>query len=52
MKLYKLEEFLPNLNVKPPLHERKAPPHKRKASYWRFSGDGSVSDSFVWSSRW
>jgi len=26
MKTYKLVEFLLNLNVKPPLHERKAPP--------------------------
>jgi len=34
MKHYKLVEFLSNLNVKPPLHERKAP-------YWRLSGDGS-----------
>jgi len=33
MKRYKLVEFLSNLNVKPPLHERKAPPHKRKAPY-------------------
>jgi len=39
MKLYKLVEFLSNLNVKPPLHERKAPPHNRKApqltTFWR-----------------
>jgi len=37
-----LVEFLSNLNVKPLLHERKAPPHKHKAPYWRLSGDGSV----------
>ena len=31
MKHYKLVEFLSNLNVKPPPHERKSPPHKCKA---------------------
>jgi len=31
MKHYKLVEFLSNLNVKPPLHECKAPTHKHKA---------------------
>jgi len=46
MKHYKLVEFLSNLNVNPPLHERKAPPHKRKAPYWRLSGDGSDLTSF------
>jgi len=39
MKHYKLVEFFSNLNVKPPLNERKAPPHKRKAplltTVWR-----------------
>ena len=30
MKHYKLVEFLSNLNVKPPPHERKAPPRTRK----------------------
>jgi len=39
MKHYELVEFLSNLNVKPPLHERKALPHKRKAplltTFWR-----------------
>ena len=39
MKHYKLVEFLSKLNVKPPLHERKAPPHKGKAplltTFWR-----------------
>ena len=42
MKHCKLVEILLNLNVNPPLHERKAPPHKCKAPYWRLSGDGSV----------
>ena len=37
MKHYKLVEFWSLLNVKPPLHERKAPLHP----YWRLSGDGS-----------
>jgi len=32
-------EFLSNMNVKPPLHEHKALPYKRKA--WRLSGHGS-----------
>jgi len=40
MKHNKLVEFLSNLNVKPPLHERKLPPHKRKAPYCRLPGDG------------
>jgi len=39
MKHYKLVEFFSNFNVKPPLHERKAPPHKCKAplltTFWR-----------------
>ena len=40
MKHYKSVEFLSNLNVKPPLHRRKAPPsHKRKVplftTFWR-----------------
>jgi len=39
MKHGKLVEFLSNLYVNPPLHERKAPPHKRKApllkTLWR-----------------
>jgi len=39
MKHYKLAEFLSTLNV--PLHERKAPPNKHKAPYWRISGDSS-----------
>jgi len=38
MKHYKLLEFLSNLNVRP-LHESKAPLHKRKAllltTFWR-----------------
>jgi len=34
-KHYKSMEILSNLNAKPPLH-------KRKASYWRLSGDGSA----------
>jgi len=34
MKHYKLVEFLSNLNIKPNLHERKAP-------YWLLSGNGS-----------
>jgi len=41
MKHYKLVEFLLNLNVKPPLHERKAPPHKCNDPQWWLSGDGS-----------
>ena len=39
MKNHELVEFLSNLNVKPPLHERKALPHKRNAplltTFWR-----------------
>jgi len=39
MKHYKLVECSSNLNVKPPLHKRKAPPNKRKAllltNFWR-----------------
>jgi len=39
MKHYELMEFLSNLNVKRPLYERKAPPHKRKTplltTFWR-----------------
>jgi len=31
MKHYKSVEFFSSLNVKPPLHERKAPSHKRNA---------------------
>jgi len=34
MKHYKVVQFLSNLNVKPPVHEQKAP-------YWRLSGNGS-----------
>jgi len=41
MKHYMLVEFLLNLNVKPPLHERKAPSRNVKPPYWRLSGDGS-----------
>jgi len=39
MKHYKSMEFLLNLNVKPSLHKRQAPPHKSKAplmtTFWR-----------------
>jgi len=42
MKHYALVEFLPSLNVKPPLHERKAPRINVKHPYWRLSGDGSA----------
>jgi len=41
MKHYKLVKFLSNLNVKPPLHERKAPRTNVKPPYWRLPGDGS-----------
>jgi len=41
MKHYKLVQFLSNLNVKPPLHERKAPHTNTKSPYWRRPGDGS-----------
>ena len=33
MKHYKLVACLLSLNVKPPLHEHKAPPYKPKAPY-------------------
>jgi len=33
MKHYKLVQCLSNFNVKPPLHERKAPP---LTTFWRF----------------
>jgi len=40
MKHDKLVEFLSNLNVNPPLHERKSPPHKRivplLTTFWRW----------------
>jgi len=51
MKHCKLVENLSNLNGKPPLHERKAPPHKYKAPYCRLSGNGSESTltaSCIW----
>jgi len=39
MKHYQLVDFFSNLNVKPSLHERKVPLHKRKApqltTFWR-----------------
>jgi len=39
MKHYKSVEFLLNLNVKPPLQKRQAPPHKPKSplltTFWR-----------------
>jgi len=46
MKHYKLVEFFVKLNVKPPLHERKALPHKCKAPYWPIFGEGSVWSAF------
>ena len=42
MTRYKSMQLLSTLNVKTPLHKRKDPPHKRKPSYWRLSGDGSA----------
>jgi len=48
MKHYKSVEFLLNLNVKPPLHKRQAPPRTYvKPSYWRLSGDGSELKSEI-----
>jgi len=47
MKHYKLVECSSNLNVKPPLHKRKAPPTNVKPSYWRISGDGFVQVYFT-----
>jgi len=39
MKHYKLVEFFSSLNIKPPLHERKAPPYTPKTplltTFWR-----------------
>ena len=43
MKPYTLVEFLSNLNVEPPLHERKAPRTNVKPPYWPLSDDGSAS---------
>jgi len=42
-------EFLSNLNVKPALHERKAPRTNVKPLYWRVSGEGSgwMQDPFI-----
>jgi len=42
MKQYELVEFLLNLNVKPPLHNREFPPHRHKTPCGQYSGDGSA----------
>jgi len=47
MKHYKLVEFLSNLNVKSPLHEREDPRTNVKPPYWRLSGGGSGATSLI-----
>jgi len=61
LKHYWSVEFLSLFNVKPPLHERKAPPHKRKALllmtfWWRFCVGswvfGGISAAASWEGRY
>jgi len=42
MKHYKSVEFLSNFRVSSPPAQTQRPPQKRKAPYWKLSGDGSV----------
>jgi len=50
-KHYKLVKFSSNLNVKPPLHERKSPRTNVKPPYWRHSGDGSGMNQQMFNSK-